>query len=131
MIPHHYKLSLEPDIDNASFVGNVSINLELKTSTNVIVLNSYGLQIDPKQTTLNGIKVSTIEQRGHHLRFTLNNEQPRGNYSLEILNYLGKLSADGVGWSRQKCTEDTEDWYTESPWFEKKDIFNCDVSVFS
>jgi len=46
VIPHRYELVLEPDIDNASFRGSVTIDIELLEKTDEIVCNAIELEID-------------------------------------------------------------------------------------
>ncbi len=45
VVPHHYDLVLEPDLDSASFVGSVAIRIELVEDSSEIVCNSADLQI--------------------------------------------------------------------------------------
>ena len=46
ILPVHYELELEPDLDNASFVGEVSITLDIVSETDTVVLNAAELEID-------------------------------------------------------------------------------------
>ncbi|MDA1278809.1 MAG: M1 family metallopeptidase [Chloroflexi bacterium] len=44
-VPSHYRISLEPDLDAATFSGNIEIEVEVGQATNQIQLNSADLQI--------------------------------------------------------------------------------------
>ena len=46
ILPVHYELELEPDLDNASFVGEVRITLDIVSETDTVVLNAAELEID-------------------------------------------------------------------------------------
>jgi len=46
VVPHRYDMVLEPDIDQATFRGSVTIDVELLEKTDEIVCNAIELQID-------------------------------------------------------------------------------------
>ncbi|MGH9170825.1 MAG: M1 family metallopeptidase [Acidimicrobiales bacterium] len=45
--PSAYRLRLEPDLDSASFIGTVEIDIELAEPTSTIVLNAHQLELSP------------------------------------------------------------------------------------
>ncbi len=47
VLPSAYRLRLDPDLEAATFVGSVEIDLDVRAATDTIVLNSIELEIDP------------------------------------------------------------------------------------
>ena len=45
VLPHHYRLTLAPDLNAATFTGDVEIDLSVEGSTSTIVLNAAELEI--------------------------------------------------------------------------------------
>jgi puromycin-sensitive aminopeptidase len=46
VLPHHYDLLIEPDLDAGRFSGSVGIDIEVIEPTTEVVLNAAGLEID-------------------------------------------------------------------------------------
>lgn len=46
VIPKHYDLTIRPDLEKFIFDGQVRIDIEIKQSTNTIILHAVDLEID-------------------------------------------------------------------------------------
>lgn len=95
VIPTHYDLVLEPDLDTFTFEGQVSIRAGITETVDEIVLNAA--EIDLKTTTLSGegadVEVTGVSYDEEYARATLKlaNPVPPGSYSLDIA-YTGSIN---------------------------------------
>ena len=95
MIPVHYDLHLEPDVDTFTFQGSVSIRLGITETLNEIILNSA--EIDIKSVVLRGqgsdIQITDITHDDEYDRATLTlaSAATPGTYDLEI-SYAGLIN---------------------------------------
>jgi puromycin-sensitive aminopeptidase len=95
VIPVHYDLHLEPDLDTFTFEGSVSIRLGITETLNEIVLNSA--EIDMKSVVLRGqgsdIQIVDITHDDEYDRatLTLDSAATPGTYDLEI-SYAGLIN---------------------------------------
>ena len=55
VLPRHYDITLEPDLEVASFKGSVAIDIEVVEATSVITLNAIELEIHTAVVRCNGI----------------------------------------------------------------------------
>ena len=46
VVPVRYEVTLEPDLDSGTFVGEVTTAIDVREATNLIVLNAIELEID-------------------------------------------------------------------------------------
>ena len=46
VIPSHYDLTLEPDLEHFTFAGTEAVNIAVAESTDVFVINSIEIEID-------------------------------------------------------------------------------------
>ena len=46
VLPKHYVISLEPDLESSSFEGTVSIELDVVSETDTVILNAAELEIE-------------------------------------------------------------------------------------
>jgi puromycin-sensitive aminopeptidase len=95
VIPVHYDLHLEPDVDTFTFQGSVSIRLGITETLNEIILNSA--EIDIKSVVLRGqgsdIQITDITHDDEYDRATLTlaSAATPGTYDLEI-SYAGLIN---------------------------------------
>ncbi|MEE8407025.1 MAG: M1 family peptidase, partial [Acidimicrobiia bacterium] len=88
VVPTHYDIRLEPDLDTLRFDGSVGIDIDVTTSTDTIVLNTADLDI--KSATLlspsGPIAVTEMSYDEEYERVTLLLDAPAapGSYRLEI-----------------------------------------------
>ena len=95
VIPVHYDLHLEPDLDTFTFEGSVSIKIGLTEALDAIVLNSA--EIEMKSIVLRGeneeIEITEVTHDDAFERATLTLAHPAspGTYSLDI-SYTGSIN---------------------------------------
>ena len=88
VVPTHYDIQLEPDLDTLRFDGSVGIDIEVATSTDTIVLNAA--DIDIKSAVLlspsGSITVAEMAYDEEYERVTLvlDATAAPGSYRLEI-----------------------------------------------
>lgn len=54
VVPRHYDLTLDPDLDKFTFDGTVIIDLDVVEDTNSISLNTLELEIQSSKVSSNG-----------------------------------------------------------------------------
>lgn len=85
VLPNHYDIRLELDLETFTFVGSVGIDLEVREATDTLVLNAA--EVELKSATLsNGVAISEIAYDDDLDRVTLNLDSTvePGSYRLEI-----------------------------------------------
>jgi len=113
VIPAHYELHLEPDLDTFTFLGSVSIQIGVTETLDEIVLNAA--EIDMNSVVLRGeegeIPVAGVAHDDEYERATLTLESPAspGTYSLDI-SYTGLINDQlrGLYRSMYRDTSGTE-----------------------
>ena len=58
VVPRHYDIVLEPDLEQASFDGSVGIDVDVSEATSEIVLNAIELEIHSASISQNGVQQS-------------------------------------------------------------------------
>jgi len=95
VLPRHYDLTLDLDLEAFAIAGHVGIDLEVTTPVSEIVLNSAELQLERLQLTCAGDVVETagVSHDAATERATLRLEAPAapGAYRLEI-DYTGTIN---------------------------------------
>ncbi len=108
VVPHHYDLTLEPDLGAARFAGSVAIDVEITSATSEIVFNAVDLDIT--QATL---RTSTGEQVSGELALMPDAERAElllpdpaapGTYLLN-LEFSGTLNDQLRGFYRSVSTD--------------------------
>lgn len=61
VVPRHYDIELEPDLEAAAFTGRVGIDIEVTEPRNTIVLNAAELDIDSAQITAPGSEAVELD----------------------------------------------------------------------
>ena len=85
VVPTHYDIHLEPDLETFTFVGAVGVDIEVTEATSSISLNAA--EVDIKSATLSsGHVVAEIsyDHRYERVTLTLASELAPGSYRLEI-----------------------------------------------
>ena len=77
VLPRHYDLVLEPDLDAVTFTGSEAVTVEVAEPVDEIVLNSADLEVGPGRLEGPGgtLEVSTIRldpetERVHRIKVT-------------------------------------------------------------
>ncbi len=117
VVPTHYELTLEPDLERAAFRGQVILSIDVRLPSSEVVLNAADLEVfsatflHPGGTEAAGVALDTATERCHlrfsrplpagpaqlHLRFagTLN-DKLRGFYRSRYRDASGKEQALAV-----------------------------------
>ncbi len=98
VVPRHYTIRLEPDLDKLTTHGLVTVDLEVLKPVSEIVLNALDLEVS--RATLTGPKPMDLRPRIDHDKQTLTlplpQEIPPGKYRLE-LEYSGHITEQAQG----------------------------------
>ncbi|MCZ6630812.1 MAG: M1 family peptidase, partial [Actinobacteria bacterium] len=95
VVPTHYDIRLEPDLETLRFDGSVGIDIDVTTSTDTIVLNSA--DIDIKSTGLQSASGSiamtemSYDEEYERVTLVLETTAKPGSYRLEI-EYSGIIN---------------------------------------
>jgi len=95
VVPSHYTLFLDPDINGQKFSGEETITVQVQQPTSEIVLNSLGLEIALAEVTAGGATLSaqvTYDQPSEMVRLTFAKPVPAGAATLH-LKYSAKLTS--------------------------------------
>ncbi|GBP93593.1 Glutamyl aminopeptidase [Eumeta japonica] len=101
VIPYHYRLYLDPDVNEKRFGGNVTIKVKVSKSTETIALHSNKLNIRKvavkSNTNLIPVQsaISTSDKR-EFLIINLDQRISSGNYTIEI-QFDGRMDKGIVG----------------------------------
>ncbi|CAH1155325.1 unnamed protein product [Phaedon cochleariae] len=126
--PKHYTLSLVPDLRNLTFRGDVSIQIEVSTSTDTIVLNALDLKLDAariggdKEIMASAVKLCPEEETAS---VVLPAPLAPGSYTLSMA-FTGEINDKMKGLYRSKyVNEKGEDTYAAVTQFESTDARRC------
>ncbi|MBK5223095.1 MAG: ERAP1-like C-terminal domain-containing protein [Acidimicrobiia bacterium] len=109
VVPSHYDLVLEPDLDAATFIGSVRVDVEVVEPVDEIVLNALDLEIGtaslvgPNGTTLVG--TVTYDPDTERALIGLDDAAAPGQWRLE-LTFAGELNDKLVGFYKSTYTDD-------------------------
>ena len=108
VVPHRYDLTIEPDLDQATFVGRVDIALTIEEATREIVLNALELDLDEiALTDIDGKHLTatvTFEADTERVRLALSDEAAAGDWNLSI-GFGGTLNDKLHGFYRSTFTD--------------------------
>jgi puromycin-sensitive aminopeptidase len=109
VVPSHYDLVLEPDLDAATFAGTVEVDVEMVEPVDEIVLNALDIEITtarlvgPNGTTLSGsVDYDTDTERA---MISLDEAAAPGPWRLEMA-FTGELNDKLVGFYKSTFTDD-------------------------
>ncbi len=108
VVPRRYDLTLEPDLDAATFAGHESIAVEVVTATAEVVLNAVEIAIDEAAADVGGERfVATVALDDEAERATLTFERPLppGDATLH-LRFRSVLNDKLRGFYRSTFTDD-------------------------
>jgi puromycin-sensitive aminopeptidase len=109
--PRRYDLTLEPDLDTATFAGEETIEVEVVEPTAEIVLNAAEIEIDEASVELPGkAKPATItlslDEEAERLTLRLDQELPAGPATVH-LRFRGVLNDKLHGFYRSTFTDES------------------------
>lgn len=102
VLPRKYEVSLEPDLDNASFTGSVVIRAEATENVEQIVLNA--IELDIHSVTVNGT-ATTFTLDDELERLTLATGAAKGEITIAI-SFTGILNDKLRGFYRSTFVDD-------------------------
>ncbi|KAJ9600825.1 hypothetical protein L9F63_001037, partial [Diploptera punctata] len=130
VVPEHYNLQLKPDLKTFIFEGQETVKIEVKQTTDKIVLNSLDLNIKSVSfTSSNGNIIkptdSKISVEDETLTLTFGEPIPPGKGVLEF-HFTGELNDKMKGFYRSKyVSPDGEERYAGVTQFEATDARRC------
>jgi puromycin-sensitive aminopeptidase len=110
VIPSHYRIHLEPDLENATFSGNVEIEVEVSQATDNIQINSAELAISSAAVLdAVGTKIETAEVKHdedmERATLSFDSELSPGPYTI-VAEFTGILNDQLRGFYRSVFTDD-------------------------
>ena len=103
IVPTAYRLRIEPDLDNATFVGRVEIDLDVSEAATSVTLNALDLEIDAGVVRVGDRRIATSEPRYdaefETVTFDVAEEIPAGSATLEV-TFRGVLNDQLHGFYR-------------------------------
>ncbi len=110
VVPSHYRISLEPDLEKFTFSGTVEIEVEIGQSTDNIQINSADLEISSawvQDGVGSKIEASNVEHDEDMERATISfgSDLPAGPYTLNAV-FTGILNDQLHGFYRSTFTDD-------------------------
>jgi puromycin-sensitive aminopeptidase len=115
VVPSHYDLVLEPDLDTAAFSGTVEVDVEVVEPVDEIVLNALDLDISsarlvgPNGTTLTGTVAYDADTE--RAMIDLDEAAAPGPWRLEMA-FTGELNDKLVGFYKSTFTDDAGTTHT-------------------
>ena len=137
VIPSRYELTLEPDLDAATFSGNVAVSVEVKEPVAEVVLNALELEIDEAWLERDGSRLDAnpaFEPETERCRLRLSGTAEPGSWTLRcsfrgILNdklegFYRSTFKDGDGSERVLATTQFEDTHARQafPCWDEPDL---------
>jgi puromycin-sensitive aminopeptidase len=114
--PVRYDLTIEPDLETASFTGRVTITLQVDVATSTIVCNARDLEISNASVEYAGARHDgevALDAQRERVAVTVPSEVPPGEARLHA-EFRGTLHDDLVGFYRSRFTDDDDDGTTQT-----------------
>lgn len=108
VIPFHYDIEIEPDIEGASFVGSVGIEIDVAEATDKVILNAIELELSEAVVTVGDTlhrATVSLDEKSERATLTLDTELPVGPARVTI-TFKGTLNDDLRGFYRSRYTTD-------------------------
>jgi puromycin-sensitive aminopeptidase len=105
--PVRYDLTIEPDLDTATFAGRVTITLHVDTPTTTIVCNARDLEVSRAAVEFAGIEHDgeiVLDRERERVAVTVPTQVPAGEARLHA-EFRGSLHDDLVGFYRSRFTD--------------------------
>lgn len=105
VVPTHYDLTLEPELERHAFKGSVTIDLEVTQASNSITLHTLDLEIQSSRASIDGGYTSSPLRVSHDKKaqtstFELDRCAAQGSKVLLEITFTGELNNIMAGFSR-------------------------------
>lgn len=104
VVPSHYTLRLEPDLENFTFNGTVTVTIDILEQVDEIVLNTAEIEIVSAELGASKITGTTYDEEYERSTFTLHSAVEPGQYELTI-EYAGLINDQLRGLYRSTFTD--------------------------
>ena len=105
VIPSHYEITLEPDLEAASFKGSVNIKVEVTEQVSEIWLNAIELDIhEAKLADTGAVATAKLHEKEERAQLTFNKPVTAGPHTISI-TFTGILNDKLRGFYRSKFTD--------------------------
>jgi aminopeptidase N len=106
LYPEHYHLELKPDLQHLTFDGEMKVDVDVRTTTNSVTLNSKELNIKSASFANTSLKLVEIAYHLVDTTVTLRFDQdiPLGQGSLNV-SYAGILNGDMAGFYKSNYSD--------------------------
>jgi len=124
VVPHKYRLRLEPHLDTATFTGSETVDVTVETATDEVVLNSAEIEIVSAQLTNGSVTIGAsprYDEAMERVTLALESTAEPGPWELRI-DFNGILNDKLRGFYRSKFTDiDGNEQYIATTQFESTD----------
>ncbi|EDO44762.1 predicted protein [Nematostella vectensis] len=124
VVPRHYDLSLTPNLKEFTFAGQQTVQVEVKSSTEKVVLNSVDIKVNSVQFSCDAINFNaqdiSYQKDDETVTFTFPSSLPLGNGNLK-LDFTGELNDKMKGFYRSKYMDGEQEKYCAVTQFEPTD----------
>ena len=107
VVPHKYRLRLEPHLDTATFTGSETVDVTVETATDEVVLNSAEIEIVSAQLTNGSVTIGAsprYDEAMERVTLALESTAEPGPWELRI-DFSGILNDQLRGFYRTKFTD--------------------------
>ena len=108
VVPSHYDIKIEPDLDDASFRGTVGIDADIAEQTSTVVLNAIELDIERASIAVGDaeqLASISLDEDSERATLTVESELPVGPARI-VIRFTGILNNDLRGFYRSVYTTD-------------------------
>lgn len=100
VVPTHYEVFLRPNLIDLVFKGNVSVHLDVKQSTDVIVCNALDLKVDAIKVNGDDATESSLSVEDQTLTVKLAKALEPGTKAVMSCQFVGELNDQMCGFYR-------------------------------
>jgi puromycin-sensitive aminopeptidase len=116
--PVHYDIYLRPDLDNFTFKGILSVQLDINESTDTLVCNAANMTVDNVKVNDEAAVESNISADEETLTIKLSKALKSGSKAVMTCQFTGELNDKMRGFYRSKYTQDGEERFAATTHFE-------------